>query len=185
MIKLGKVPRTTQITSRCQVAAHTHPIGYTWLLPAHSAIQPYTLCRNSVAVCTCSYHAAWPCVARGEVDDLVILWPQHGLLLIAVLMEDNKTKSKPGHFQVDSWGTRISTHLNTSQLVSLCWMFMKVVKTFTQEQTTPKLEVVESQCQYRPGANGHFMHYSLIAKTIWCWFFLHCTIFYHLLSRWI
>lgn len=85
----------------------------------------------------------------------------------------NKTKSKPGHFQVDSWGTRISTHLNTSQLVSLCWMFIKVVKTFTQQQTTPKLEVVESQCQYRPGANGHFMHYSLIAKTIWCWFFFY------------
>lgn len=52
-------------------------------------------------------------------------------------------------------------------------MFIKVVKTFTQEQTTPKLEVVESRCQYRPGANGHFMHYSLIAKTIWCWFFFY------------
>lgn len=40
--------------------------------PVHSLVFPY--------------HTAGPGVARREVDDLVVLWPQHRFLLVAVLL---------------------------------------------------------------------------------------------------
>lgn len=86
---------------------------------ANSMILSYMLYGNVITMCTCSYHTAWPCVACREVDDLVVLRPQHSLLLIAVLMEDDsinsiKTRSFPGQICIILIKTQNRNCRNTS-----------------------------------------------------------------------
>lgn len=115
---------------------------------ARGVIQSYILRKSFITTCTCSYHAAWPRVARGEVDDLVVLWPQHSLLLIAVLMEDKSTKCNQNQvvsrlnmcfcvrwcYKTESvWQLTAKSpvfqhwviqYYNASLLISLCWIFL-------------------------------------------------------------